>query len=465
MLFDDKLKMRKTIVIDVVGLTQGLIGEHTPFLKKWSEKAKMASVGHVLPAVTCTVQATYLTGKWPSEHGIVGNGWYFRDECEVKLWRQSNKLVQAAKIWEVAKAADPSFTCANICWWYAMYSTADYTVTPRPQYLSDGRKMPDCYTYPMDLRDNLQAKLGTFPLFDYWGPKTNIRSSRYIADAAIEVDKLHNSTLTLVYLPHLDYNPQRHGPGHSSIAQDLREIDAVLKDLITHFENNGAQVIILSEYGITPVSQPIHINRVLREHGYISVREERGTELLDAGTCQAFALADHQVAHVYVNDLSKLEEVRQLLQKIPGIEKVIGPEEKAAYHLDHERAGELVAVADKNSWFTYYYWLDDNRAPDFARIVDIHRKPGYDPVEMHTNPDIKFLIPKVGLKVLKKKLGFRMLMNIIPLDATLIKGSHGRQPDNPADGPIILSKNTTLLPNEQVAATGVFDIILAHLQG
>jgi len=455
--------MRKTIVIDVVGLTPNFIGDHTPFLKKWSAQAKMASVGHVTPAVTCSVQATYMTGKWPTEHGIVANGWYYRDVCEVRNWHQSNKLVQAPKFWEVAKAQDLTFTCANICWWFAMNSTADYVVTPRPQYLADGRKMPDCYTYPMELRDYLQQKLGTFPLFDYWGPKTNIRSSRYIANAAIEVDKLHDPTLTLVYLPHLDYNTQRHGPQDASVKKDLQEIDAVLADLITHFESRDAQVIILSEYGIKPAHQPIHINRALREKGYISVREERGTELLDPGTCKAFAVSDHQVAHVYVNDLSKLEEVRQLVQNLPGVEKVLGAEEKAAAHIDHERAGELVAIADKDSWFTYYYWLDDNRAPDFARVIDIHKKPGFDPVEMFTDPKIKLLIPKVGFKVLKKKLGFRMLMDIIPLDATLVKGSHGRQPDNPADGPVILSKATELVPDGQVAATDVFHIILAHL--
>jgi predicted AlkP superfamily pyrophosphatase or phosphodiesterase len=456
--------MRKTIVIDVVGLTPGFIGDNTPFLQKWSGQAKMAPVGHVLPAVTCSVQATYLTGKWPSEHGIVANGWYFRDVCEVRNWHQSNKLVQAQKIWEVAKAQDPTFTCANICWWFAMYSAADYTVTPRPQYLADGRKMPDCYTYPMDLRDHLQGKLGTFPLFDYWGPKTNIRSSRYIAQAAIETDKLYDPTLTLVYLPHLDYNAQRHGPDDASVAADLKEIDQVLEELITYFESKGAQVIILSEYGIRPVTRPVHINRALREKGYISVREERGTELLDAGTCQAFAVADHQIAHIYVNDLSKLAEVRQLVESLPGVEQVLGPAEKAAHHLDHERAGELVAIADKNSWFTYYYWLDDKRAPDFARIIDIHRKPGFDPVEMFTNPEIKLLIPKVGFKVLKKKLGFRMLMDIIPLDATLVKGSHGRKPENPQDGPLIMSKHKSLIPNNTVEATEVFNIILSHLQ-
>ena len=457
--------MRKTIVIDVVGLTADFIGEHTPFLQKWAENAKIAPIGHVTPAVTCSVQATYMTGKWPSEHGIVANGWYHRDVCEVRNWHQSNKLVQAPKFWEVAKAQDPNFTCANICWWFAMNSTADYTVTPRPQYLADGRKMPDCYTYPMELRDQLQEKLGTFPLFDYWGPKTNIRSSRYIANAAIEVDKLHDPTLTLVYLPHLDYNTQRHGPQDASVKKDLGEIDAVLADLVTYFEGRNAQVILLSEYGIKPVHRPIHINRALREKGYISVREERGTELLDPGTCTAFAVSDHQVAHVYVNDLSKLEEVRQLLENLPGVEKVLGAEEKVAAHIDHERAGELVAIADKDSWFTYYYWLDDNRAPDFARVIDIHKKPGFDPVEMFTDPNIKFLLPKVGFKVLQKKLGFRMLMNIIPLDATLIKGSHGRQPGNPADGPILLSKSKALIPDGQIPATDVFHIILAHLNG
>ncbi|ALD21285.1 alkaline phosphatase family protein [Hymenobacter sp. DG25A] len=456
--------MRKTVVIDVVGLTPALIGEHTPFLKRWSEEAKMVSVGHVLPAVTCSVQSTYLTGKWPTDHGIVGNGWYFRDECEPRFWRQSNRLVEAPKIWDVAKAEDPTFTCANICWWYAMYSTADYVVTPRPQYLADGRKMPDCYTYPMELRPQLEAKLGPFPLFEYWGPRTTINSSRWIAEAAIETDKRYHPTLTLVYLPHLDYNAQRYGPGDKRVATDLQEIDGVCQLLATYFESAGAQVIFLSEYGIAEVSRPVHLNRVLRENGYLSIREERGLELLDAGTCQAFALADHQLAHIYVQDPSKITAVRELLEKVPGVDRVLGPEEKAAHHLNHARAGELIAVAEKGAWFTYYYWLDDARAPDFARIVDIHRKPGYDPVEMFTNPTIRFLKPKIGLKLLRKKLGFRMLMDIIPLDASLIKGSHGREPETPAEGPLLMSRSHQLLPQDSIDAPAVFDVILAHLR-
>jgi predicted AlkP superfamily pyrophosphatase or phosphodiesterase len=235
--------MRKAVVINVVGLTPASLSEHTPFLREWAARAQLATVGPVLPAVTCSVQATYLTGKWPAEHGIVANGWYFRDECEPRFWRQSNQLVEAPKIWEIAKAKDPSFTCANICWWYAMYSTADYTVTPRPQYLADGRKLPDCYTFPMELRPHLESKLGTFPLFDFWGPRTSIKSSEWIARAAIETDRLHDPTLTLVYLPHLDYNAQRYGPHDARVATDLRAVDGVCRELATYFEQAGAQVI------------------------------------------------------------------------------------------------------------------------------------------------------------------------------------------------------------------------------
>ncbi|WP_242919984.1 alkaline phosphatase family protein [Pontibacter liquoris] len=455
--------MQKTVVIDVVGLTRSVLGEHTPFLTKWTAQAKGALVHPVVPAVTCSAHATYLTGKSPEEHGIVGNGWYFEEECEIKFWRQSNKLIHAEKIWEVAKAADPTFTCANMGWWYNMYSKADYSLTPRPQYLADGRKMPDCYTQPPELRDRLQEKLGTFPLFSYWGPKTTIKSSQWIAEASKLTDEWYDPTLTLIYLPHLDYNLQRIGPKDPRIAKDLREIDALCQDLITFYEAKGAQVILLSEYGISEVSNPVHLNRVLREHGYIAVREERGTELLDAGISQAFAVADHQVAHVYVNDKSKLAEIKQLLQQLPGVQEVLAGDERNKYKLAHERCGDLVAVADKDSWFTYYFWLDDAKAPDYARMVDIHKKPGYDPVELFTNPDIKFLVPLVAGKVLKKKLGFRMVMDIIPLNAKLVKGSHGRVPENNSEWPVLYSKGPGQLPQE-IAATDVFSVILAHLR-
>ena len=456
--------MQKTVVIDVVGLTPGLIGEHTPFLTKWSAQGKQTTIRPVLPAVTCSAQYTYLTGKWPAEHGIVGNGWYFRDECEIKFWRQSNHLVQAPKIWEAARQLDANFTCSNIFWWYNMYSSADYSVTPRPMYPSDGRKLPDVYAYPMDLRFKLQKELGTFPLFEFWGPKTTINSSKWIAEASKLVDQWHDPTLTLIYLPHLDYNLQRYGLDFSIISKDLNEIDGVCADLIKYYEGKGADVIVLSEYGITNVHRPIHINRILRKHGYITIKEELGLERLDAGVSKAFAVSDHQLAHVYVNDLKEISKIKSLLEAAEGIEMVLDEEGKKKYHINHDRAGELVAVADKDSWFTYYYWLDDAKAPDFARTVDIHQKPGYDPVEMFIDPKLKFPMLKAGTKLIKKKLGFRMLMDLIPLDATLVKGSHGRLTEDAAHRPMIISKNKALLAADEIEPTGVYDIILSHLQ-
>lgn len=455
--------MKKTVVINVVALSPRLIGKHTPFLAEWSSKGKQVSIHPVLPAVTCSAQSTYLTGKWPAEHGIVGNGWYFRDECEIKFWRQSNKLVQTAKIWEEARRHDPHFTCANMFWWYNMYSSVDYAVTPRPLYPSDGRKLPDIHSQPMSLRHKLQKELGQFPLFSFWGPNANISSSRWIADASTLVDQWHNPTLTFIYLPHLDYNLQRCGIDFSKIAKDLNEIDNVCKDLITYYEGKGAEVMLLSEYGITDVKQPVHINRILREHGYITVKDELGLETLDAGTSKAFAISDHQLAHVHVQDSKDVTKVKELLQSVPGIELVLDEEGKKQYHINHERAGELVAVADQDSWFTYYYWLDDAKAPDYARTVDIHRKPGYDPVEMFANPDIKFLKAKIGLILLKKKLGFRYLMDVIPLDATLVKGSHGRIAESTEDRPLLISQQHNLLNGSAIQPTEVYNLIMAHL--
>ncbi|MGI4828361.1 MAG: alkaline phosphatase family protein [Janthinobacterium lividum] len=455
--------MRKTVVLNVVGLTPSLLGHATPALSAFAARGKLAAIEAVTPAVTCTAQATYFTGVLPRQHGIVGNGWYFAEECEVKFWRQSNKLVEAPKIWEIAKQRDPGFTCANYFNWYNMYSSVEYSVTPRPMYPADGRKLPDIYTQPAELRDELQRELGTFPLFDFWGPRTSIRSTEWIAKSALQTDARHNPTLSLIYLPHLDYDLQRLGPDHPEIARSLREVDRVCGELIRYYEARKARVLVLSEYGITAVRRPVHLNRVLREHGLIAVREELGRELLDAGASKAFAVADHQVAHVYVNDPARLEEVRRLILGVPGVERVLDAEVKAEVGLDHARSGDLVVVAEADAWFTYYYWLDDRKAPDFARTVDIHRKPGYDPVELFLDPSMRFPKVKVGLKLLKKKLGFRYLMDVIPLDAGLVRGSHGRPTTEAANGPLLVTNEPALLGAETIAATDVANIILEHL--
>lgn len=447
--------MNKTVVIDIVGLSSSLIGEHTPFLKKYCESKKLQTIQPMLPAVTTAVQSTYVTGKWPNEHGIVGNGWYDRTDCEIKFWKQSNKLVLGDKVWDRAKQINPAFTTSKMFWWYNMYSTADFSVTPRPNYLADGRKTPDCYSHPADLRDYLQKELGQFPLFQFWGPGANIVSTQWIADASMLTDDKYDPTLSLIYLPHLDYCLQKFGQDFSRIRKDLNEIDAVVEKLVNFYTKKGARIILLSEYGITNVHQPIHLNRVLRQHDLLGIRVERGLELLDAGASKAFAVADHQVAHIYINDRSVANKVRNIIEQVPGVELVLDREAQMNYHINHERAGDLVVMADEKSWFTYYFWMDDALAPDYARVVDIHKKPGYDPVEM-------FMTSKgrAAYKLLRKKVGLRYVMDVIPLDATLIKGSHGRLEKNSSYHPVLV---TDELYKDRVKATEVYDVIWKHL--
>jgi len=456
--------VKRTVVINVVGMTPALM-PFAPNLSRLAQAGGQRPLTTVLPAVTTTVQSTLVTGTLPRDHGIVANGWYFRDTAEVWLWRQSNHLVHGEKVWDAGKRRDPAFTCAKLFWWYNMYATADLTVTPRPMYPADGRKLPDIYTQPADLRDELQARLGQFPLFRFWGPAADIVSSRWIADCALHMLATRRPTLTLVYLPHLDYNLQRLGPNHPAIAKDVAEVDALCGELIAAAARADAHVVVLSEYGITEVSRPVHINRALREAGLLRVRDELGREQFDAGASDAFAVADHQLAHVYVRRSELIEPVANLLRRLPGVESVMDAAAMRVHGLDHPRSGELVAVSDAHSWFTYYHFLDDARAPDYARTVDIHRKPGYDPVELLIDPAFAFPKLAVARRLAKKLLGFRYLMDVISLDATIVRGSHGRPTDRPEDGPLFITSAPELLADGPVPATAVKALLLDHVFG
>lgn len=454
--------MHKTVVLNVVGLTRSLLG--TPFTPNLNALlSNSVPVNSILPAVTCSVQSTYLTGKMPTEHGIVGNGWYCRDLGEVLFWRQSNQLVQGDKIWHEAWRRNPAFTVANTFWWYAMNSDVNWTVTPRPLYCADGRKLPDCYTVPLELRDRLNRDLGLFPLFKFWGPATSIESSDWIAKAALAIEEEHQPTLQLVYLPHLDYCLQKAGP-EGDLSKDLSEIDALCGMLIDNFQNKGCRVVVLSEYGITQVSRPIHPNRILREAGFLSLKTDLAKEYLDPCTCRAFAVADHQVAHVYIRDSRDISAVREIFSNVTGIEHVMDDEATRETGLNHERSGEIILVSTTDSWFTYYWWEDDSKAPDYARTVNIHAKPGYDPCELFLDPAISLPKAKIGWTLAKKMLGFRYLMDVIPLDATLVKGSHGRPTDNPEDGPLFMTSEPRFINSGgTIMATDVYTLLLDHV--
>jgi predicted AlkP superfamily pyrophosphatase or phosphodiesterase len=454
--------MQRTAVLNVVGLTPRLIGNAMPKIRAFLERSRLAMIEPVIPAVTCTAQATYLTGKPARDHGIVANGWYDRDYDEHRFWKQSNHLVHGEKLWESLKRIDPEFTCAKLFWWFNMYSTADFAITPRPLYPADGRKFFDVHTQPMGLRDRIKKDLGPFPFPSFWGPGADIKSTAWIAQSAKWVEEKHWPSLSLVYLPHLDYNLQRCGLDMTKIQGDLAEIDQVVGDLIRFYEARQVKVVLLSEYGITDVNRPIHLNRLFREQGWLSIKDELGLEAIDLGGSRVFAIADHQLAHIYVQDQSLIPAVRALLERTPGVEHVLAKQEKFLTRLDHARSGDLVALADADSWFTYYYWLNDKLAPDYARCVDIHRKCGYDPVELFLDPAIRFPKVKIVSKLLRKAAGMRMMMNVIPLDAMLVRGSHGRRPADPQDWPVMIGDLPGLPSTQVIRAEEVFSHLHDH---
>jgi len=459
--------MHRTLVLLVVGLAPNLVGPHTPHLARLAQRGGMRPLTTVTPAVTCTAQSTLVTGLMPGAHGAVANGWYFRDLAEVMFWKQSNRLVHGEKIWEAAKRRDPAFTCAKMFWWYNMYSSADFSATPRPMYPADGRKIPDHYAQPSALHDELDAALGQFPLFKFWGPLADITSSQWIGKATLHVMRTRTPTLTLCYLPHLDYNLQRLGPDltRPRLQRDLKEIDDVCGELLEYAEREGMRVLVVSEYGITAATDAVHVNRALRDAGLLAVRrEEHGRETLDAGASTAFAVADHQIAHVYVADPERIGEVKALIEGLEGVEAVWDDAAKRANGLDHPRSGELVAIARPDRWFSYYYWRDEERAPDFARTVDIHRKPGYDPVELFFDPAYRFPNLAAGWRLAVRKLGFRRLLDVISLkDTQLVRGAHGRLTDDPGEGPLVIGSEPELMPPGPVHATDFKALTLDHV--
>lgn len=392
----------------------------------------------LLPGLTLSGQATQLTGKLPRDHGIVGNGWYWPELAEVLLWRQPHRLIQAPTLHHQARQRWSGFTSAMLFAWFNMGAPVDWALTPRPFYPADGRKLPAVQAWPGELATRLESELGPFPFFDFWGPRAGLPSTQWLTEAARSVLRTEQPTLTTVYLPHLDYDHQRYGPDDPRSLRALVDLDIQIGKLLATADQVGAEVVITSEYALEEATRVVHVNRALRRAGLLAVRETPVGEVLDPIASRAFAVADHQIAHVYCRDSGSRQAARDLLEGMPGVAELLTEDGKRDHGIDHRRAGDYVLVAERGAWFSYYYWLDDSAAPDFAPTVDIHRKPGYDPAELFLDPAIASPKLRIAQRLLQKKLGMRYLMDVIPLDATLVRGTHGRLPDRPEEGPVFL---------------------------
>ncbi|MCC7139581.1 MAG: alkaline phosphatase family protein [Planctomycetes bacterium] len=430
--------------IDAVGLTPRLLA-HAPALAALAARGSSGPLGGVVPAVTLTAQATALTGLAPDRHGVVGNGWYRRETGEVRFWVQAQAQVEGETVEQAARAAARArgvpFTAARVFGWFAQGAPVEWMVTPKPWYGSDGSKVFGVHGRPDALAGALERALGPFPFASFWGPRAGLPSTQWIARAAATVLREHRPHFTFVYLPHLDYDLQRLGPVGAHVAPRVRELDAAAADVLDAARAVGAEVTVFSEYGLVPVARVVEPNRALRRAGLLAVRDGPFGEALEPFESAAFAVCDHQIAHVVAPDAAARARAKDLLAALPGVARVLEGAARGEVGLDHPRAGDLVLLAERDAWFAYPWWLDDARAPDYARTVDIHRKPGYDPCELFVDPALRAPGLRVARRLLAKRLGFRYRMDVVPLDASLVRGSHGLPPADPQDGPLLVSED------------------------
>jgi predicted AlkP superfamily pyrophosphatase or phosphodiesterase len=452
------------VLVLAVGLTRRLL-PHAPRLRALADRGWARSLREVVPAVTCTAQATILTGREPAGHGVVANGWFFRETGEVRFWQQSNALLQAEPVYVTARRDAERdgrrFRCAKLFWWFNQGAAVDLSVTPKPYYAADGNKAFGIDGWPRDRVDALERRLGKFPFPSFWGPNAGLHCTEWIAHAAADVvgDPAGAPELTLVYLPHLDYEPQRRGPSGCDLARLTGELDAACAPLLDAAATAGARVWVASEYGHCDVNTPVYLNRILRGAGLLGVRPGPFGEIFDPFTSRAFAVVDHQLAHVYVHEESDRSRVRELIQSQPGVGRVLMGEERAEVGLDHPRSGDLVVLSTPGAWFAYPFWLDDAVAPDYARTVDIHRKPGYDPCELFFDPNLLWPKGRAARRLLQKKLGFRTRFDVIPLDAGLVRGSHGLPAALEDDRPVLIGDGTPPGVDSAIPLTAVRDLL------
>lgn len=412
----------RVCLIDLPGLDGDLLHQVPPGsrLGQWLAGKRAAALTPSFPAVTCSVQATITTGVPPAKHGIVANGIatfrslvdqalvdasnfasYRRD---VSFWEQSNQFVEAPRFWQDAEG-NSRFKTALLFFQNSMPGfggtpkpAADIVLTPKPDHGPDGKLVSLCWSQPADLVPKLFGKLGPFPLMNYWGPMAGIASSQWIAKAAAMVWEELKPQLQLVYVPHLDYDLQRFGPSSPQATQAMQNVAAALDPLIDAVSSAGGRIVLLSEYTMTDVTRSIAPNSIFAEAGMLALRDTPDGRLIDYQRSDAFAMCDHQIAHIYTRTAKAADAAAEALESARVTTVAMDNHDSW-----HRRSGDLIALADRDGWFDYRWWSDPAEAPKFAGMVDIHRKPGYDPLELFWN----------------------RATNSISQDASLVRGSHG----------------------------------------
>jgi predicted AlkP superfamily pyrophosphatase or phosphodiesterase len=399
---------------NIVGLSPQLLNKliEMPHFSKLMKKGQKADLNPVFPGLTLPGQASFSTGTLPAEHGIVANGFFYRDRFEVSFWDQYRSLVQADPIWETLKHENPDLKTAVLFFQNTLYCDADFIITPKPMHTDEGL-VQWCYSKPAGLYEAVCDNIGRpFNLMDYWGPFASPKASEWIMEAAIDLVTHHAPDFMSVYLPHLDYSCQKFGPDDPRIDDDLKVLDNLMGKFLNTLEHmeimENSTLCIFSEYSLTQVTGAVCLNRELRKAGFLKIREIEGREYLDFELSRAFAMVDHQIAHIYIKDANDINPVKALIQNLSGVDQVLAENGKKEFGINHERSGELIAVSDPDQWFAYYWWERNEKAPDFADHIDIHRKPGYDPLELF-----------MDMKTMK-----------IPQTTELLKGSHGAPPKN-----------------------------------
>lgn len=412
-----------------------------PQLSSLTAAGSKAKIQHSFPAVTWPSQATVLTGSAPCDHGVVANGFFWREESKLEMWTAWNDVIQRPQVWDILKQKNSDIKTAA---WFPMLSKgcgADHVCMPAPIHQPDGSEDLWCYTKPQEFYGELLEQIEHFPLQHFWGPLANINSTEWILQSALLAAKKFSPDFWYVYLPHLDYAAQKDGPHSDAANRSLQELDQAIGNFANQVQKfSQAQWLVVSEYVITEVNHVSYPNQVLRKFGLLEIDETDDGELLNMKNSRAWALADHQFSQVFVKDRNPdlLQQVVEIFEDEEGFQMVLAGDQLEYLDMNHERSGDVILISNPDSWQAYYWWLDDGAAPGFARTVDIHRKPGYDPVELHFDPATKS----------------------IPLDASLIKGSHGVPAISAAHlGPLLCSV-PDLVQSDSIRDTSILDLML-----